>query len=159
MVMQDRISILSRALQDFRSQQDGFRASVLEQALGAVIPVLKKNRSDVSPRLQGIPHLAHEWRSKQADMRAHARAKLETSLGHITPWLNDSYVSTRASPESFNLFDVLSVSRREYAHSNVVAWLLEPLGSHGLGTAFVDKIFQECSLPPHRGANRMQGEP
>ena len=34
----------------------------------------------------------------------------------------------------FNLFDVLKVERREPQHSALLAWLLDPRGSHGLGS-------------------------
>lgn len=35
----------------------------------------------------------------------------------------------------FNLFDVLKITRTELRHSNMLAWLLDPQESHGLGTA------------------------
>ena len=37
----------------------------------------------------------------------------------------------------FNLFDVLGISRREIRHSRVLAWLLNPRGTHGLGDLFL----------------------
>ena len=39
--------------------------------------------------------------------------------------------------EEFNLFDVLGVERSELRHSRVLAWLLDPRGSHGLGNSFL----------------------
>lgn len=35
--------------------------------------------------------------------------------------------------DEFNLFDVLGVVHRELQHSNVLGWLLDPRGSHGMG--------------------------
>jgi len=40
----------------------------------------------------------------------------------------------------FNIFDVLKVSHAELRHSNMLAWLLDPAGSHGLGDAFVRRF-------------------
>ena len=37
----------------------------------------------------------------------------------------------------FNLFDVLGVERSELQHSRVLAWLLNPRGSHCLGNSFL----------------------
>ena len=37
----------------------------------------------------------------------------------------------------FNLFDMLGIARSELQHSRVVAWLLDPRGSHGLGDLFL----------------------
>jgi hypothetical protein len=37
----------------------------------------------------------------------------------------------------FNVFDVLGRTRRERAHSNFLAWLLDPAEAHGLGDEFL----------------------
>lgn len=37
----------------------------------------------------------------------------------------------------FNLFDVLGIARREVRHSRILAWLLNPLGTHGIGDIFL----------------------
>lgn len=39
--------------------------------------------------------------------------------------------------EGFNVFDVLKISRTEIRHSNILAWLLTPMETHGLGIAFL----------------------
>ena len=46
----------------------------------------------------------------------------------------------------FNLFDVLSIARSELQHSRVVAWLLDPHGSHGLGDAFLRGFLRQAAL-------------
>ena len=43
----------------------------------------------------------------------------------------------------FNLFDVLRASRTEIRHSNVLAWLLNPLENHNLGDSFIRMLCQE----------------
>lgn len=52
-------------------------------------------------------------------------------LKKLTPWL-----------DTFNIFDVLKISRTEIRHSNMLAWLLNPRGNHGLGDSFLKEIFQ-----------------
>ena len=42
-----------------------------------------------------------------------------------------------------NIFDILRVSSQEIRHSNFLAWLLNPKGSHGLGSYFLKRILRE----------------
>lgn len=46
----------------------------------------------------------------------------------------------------FNLFDVLKIERRELQHSALLAWLLNPRGSHGLGDYFLRRFLSEAAL-------------
>ena len=46
----------------------------------------------------------------------------------------------------FNIFSVLRVEKVEIRHSNVIAWLLDPQGSHGLGQAFLRRILSTILL-------------
>ncbi|MDR0858059.1 MAG: PD-(D/E)XK nuclease family protein [Oscillospiraceae bacterium] len=39
-----------------------------------------------------------------------------------------------------NIFDILSVSRTEIRHSNILAWLLNPFENHGLSSKFTDGL-------------------
>ena len=41
-----------------------------------------------------------------------------------------------------NFFDVLRITKTEIRHSNMLAWLLKPNGSHGLQDLFLRSIFQ-----------------
>ena len=43
----------------------------------------------------------------------------------------------------FNLFDILGVERSELQHSRVLAWLLNPRGSHGLGHSFLHEFLAQ----------------
>lgn len=42
----------------------------------------------------------------------------------------------------FNMFDILKISRAELQHSNVLSWLLDPKGNHGLGDRILREIIQ-----------------
>lgn len=44
-----------------------------------------------------------------------------------------------------NLFDVLGMARTEIRHSNVLRWLLDPKGSHGLSELFLRAFLQRLS--------------
>ena len=44
----------------------------------------------------------------------------------------------------FNLFDVLGVSKAEIRHSRIIAWLLDPHGSHGLGDTLLRVFLREA---------------
>ena len=45
----------------------------------------------------------------------------------------------------FNLFDVLGIARREPQHSALLAWLLDPRGSHGLRDYFLRLFLSEAA--------------
>ena len=45
----------------------------------------------------------------------------------------------------FNLFDVLKIERRERQHSALLAWLLDPHGSHGLRDYFLRRFLSEAA--------------
>lgn len=51
----------------------------------------------------------------------------------------------------FNIFETLGYQRLEVVHSNILAWLLSPEESHGLGDkflrAFVYEVFNKKDLP------------
>ena len=49
----------------------------------------------------------------------------------------------------FNLFDVLKIERREQQHSAVLAWLLDPQGSHGLRGYFLRRFLLEAAGKTH----------
>jgi len=46
----------------------------------------------------------------------------------------------------FNIFKVLRIEEAEIRHSNVMAWLLNPQGSHGLGQAFLRRFLSTLLL-------------
>jgi hypothetical protein len=52
---------------------------------------------------------------------------------------------------AFNLFKVLQVDKVEIRHSNVLAWLLSPEESHGLGPTFLRRFLSRL-LMEHHGA-------
>ncbi len=43
----------------------------------------------------------------------------------------------------FNLFDVFKIETRELQHSALLAWLLDPRGSHGLRAYFLRRFLSE----------------
>lgn len=49
----------------------------------------------------------------------------------------------RAQTEKFNIFRILKADRYEIRHSNMLAWLLAPKASHGLGDSFLKCFLQK----------------
>lgn len=45
----------------------------------------------------------------------------------------------------FNLFDVLGIARREIRHSALLAWLLNPRASHGIGGIFLRQFLSDVT--------------
>lgn len=44
--------------------------------------------------------------------------------------------------DRLNIFNILSIERKEVRHSNMLAWLMRPVESHGLGELFLRGMFQ-----------------
>jgi len=44
-----------------------------------------------------------------------------------------------------NIFSILGIGRMEIRHSNFLAWLLDPNGSHGLGYQFLIRVLRDLS--------------
>ena len=59
------------------------------------------------------------------------------------------YHRERQAPR-FNVFDVLRYSEYEIRHSNVLAWLLKPGETHGLGDKFLRRFLE--NLDPRPGS-------
>jgi hypothetical protein len=58
------------------------------------------------------------------------------------------------------IVDILRKGNQELFHSSVIAWLLDPQGEHGYGSAFLDafaRLVEEKGLPQFRAA--LQGTP
>lgn len=73
--------------------------------------------------------------------------------GDSSPSLEEILRSLGAEPRltkletrltEFNLFEVLGVSKAEIRHSRVIAWLLDPHGSHGLGDIYLRGFLREA---------------
>lgn len=54
-------------------------------------------------------------------------------LDSLSMWINP-----------FNVFEFFKISSNEPAHSNVLAWLMNPTGNHGLGDAFLSEFIKLC---------------
>jgi hypothetical protein len=46
----------------------------------------------------------------------------------------------------FNILNVLRIEKTEIRHSNVLAWLMDPQGSHGMGQAFIRRVLSTMLL-------------
>ena len=49
----------------------------------------------------------------------------------------------------FNTFKVLRIEKHEIRHSNVLAWLMNPHASHGIGKMFLEKLIQIITHQNH----------
>ena len=62
------------------------------------------------------------------------------SLQELKRFLIDIDCLQELEKTSFNIFDVLKISRTEIRHSNVLAWLLDPNGNHGYSQGFLARL-------------------
>lgn len=85
-------------------------------------------------------------RAEQLDEQAH---RLTTSLSKLRPSLEDAKrlrsERARLLAPDFNVFTLLRASRKESAHSDFLAELLDPRGEHGQGALFLSRFVRLCS--------------
>jgi len=67
-----------------------------------------------------------------------ARAALERFVVE-----NEDLLALEERIGRFNIFDALGVVRAEIRHSNFLAWLLDPLESHGQGALFLKALLMD----------------
>jgi hypothetical protein len=53
--------------------------------------------------------------------------------------------------EATGTFDILGVGKDERAHTRMLAWLLRPTGSHGLGALIIEKLLSKAGLSGTEG--------
>ncbi|WP_170976814.1 PD-(D/E)XK nuclease family protein [Massilia sp. HP4] len=56
---------------------------------------------------------------------------------------DDAFALLSKELNRFTPFRVLRVERYELRHTNTLAWLLDPFGSHGMGPAFLDRFLEQ----------------
>ena len=61
------------------------------------------------------------------------------------------YHAEYAKRRKFNAFDVLRYAEYEIRHSNVMAWLLDPRETHGIGREFLEWFLGEVKFPRKTG--------
>ncbi len=61
------------------------------------------------------------------------------------------YHAEYAKRRKFNAFDVLRYAEYEIRHSNVMAWLLDPRETHGIGRGFLEWFLGEVKFPRKTG--------
>lgn len=64
---------------------------------------------------------------------------------------NDDLLALEERIGRFNIFDALGIARAEIRHSNFLAWLLDPIESHGQGSLFLKAVLMD--LLKHARAN------
>lgn len=86
----------------------------------------------------------------------HTNSDLDLTLADNLARLvkQDAFVSLGQELNRFTPFRVLRVERYELRHTNTLAWLLDPLGSHGMGHGFLD-----CFLKQVLGAHAPLASP
>lgn len=55
-----------------------------------------------------------------------------------------------------DIFAILGIQRKEIRHSNFLAWMFDPNGSHGMGNAFLRRFLRDISLEsPQQGQHSL----
>ncbi len=82
---------------------------------------------------------------------------LTAAQKHLDAFLveNQELETLTARLSAFNLFHVLRVDQVEIRHSNVLAWLLSPDGSHGLGAVFLRRFLSRLLLEHDEASTKL----
>ena len=64
---------------------------------------------------------------------------------------SDTFRRLRLYYSHRSIFDIVGVSRKEDAHTRILAWLLDPSGSHGLGTKPLRRLFEAVVVSVSKG--------
>ena len=72
---------------------------------------------------------------------------LDGLLGAIEE-LEMELADLQAGPNELNVFEVLGITNTEIRHSNVIAWLMRPGGSHGLDDAVLSRLIGRSGGTP-----------
>lgn len=69
---------------------------------------------------------------------------VEEKYKYLNKLMEDIEVLNQLKEETqFNIFETLKIERTEIRHSNVLAWLMDPYETHGLGQKFVQKFISD----------------
>ena len=68
------------------------------------------------------------------------------------------YHAEHVKRPKFNAFDVLRYSEYEIRHSNVMAWLLDPGETHGIGREFLEWFLGQARLPGKMPGKIVRGD-
>jgi hypothetical protein len=68
------------------------------------------------------------------DREREALKAFEKDIARLAPWTTDDV----------NIFEILNVAKKETAHSNFLAWLLDPKGPHSFGGEIIKGFVREA---------------
>lgn len=72
---------------------------------------------------------------------------LDSLLGAVEE-LEKELADLQTGTNELNVFEVLGITNTEIRHSNVIAWLMRPGGSHGLGDAVLSRLIERSGGNP-----------
>lgn len=85
-----------------------------------------------------------------------SKARLEGILDQVRVLKAEHYEQAKITGENFNVFSFLSIEEKEKTHSDIIAELLNPHGSHSQGPLFL-KLFLEQLKPTMDVSNEHTG--
>lgn len=90
----------------------------------------------------GLSNLASQFALIQQEMSRDTTALFERGFLDLVSEIGQAKVSGTWVKTHFNSFEILGFphNRLERIHSNILAWLLDPTESHGLGKEFLNRL-------------------
>src|ERR1022692_3487460 len=81
----------------------------------------------------------------QSDFVPEINRLLEDFDGKLNGWRDEQKIRA----DDFNILRTLNLSRKELCHSDILAWLLEPKGSHAQGTVGFRLFLKQVNMPEY----------
>lgn len=93
---------------------------------------------------QALQCVSAEWNRLVVDETSRRIVFWEQAIGFIEEEYNLLRKQGKWLSGRPDLLGVIGASRKELVHSALIAWLLDPAGSHGFGAAFLDRVLARC---------------
>lgn len=140
---------LARALDEVRQKRRG-----AENIPSAVLPKRREiNCEELSSWLDGLKQPLDEMRPARSDraesaLRARSWLQGKVESGEFLSWFDDLEPALKLAYRGAllcNPWEVAGLARNEVRNSAVLAWLLNPKGSHGLGGLALNSVLEKLS--------------
>lgn len=99
--------------------------------------------TDLQTRVETLIHTFHDLSETQA---AERRDRIETFLENVREPLRKAVRDRRLAAADFNVFEAAGIYSRELSHSHFLAELLNPDGTHGQGSLFLNSFLERVGI-------------
>jgi len=105
----------------------------------------EKNKMNIQDFQKGLLRLSSNFAAIEERDKSKRIKEFEISFNNLISRIKDKKEKGVWRKTYFNLFEILGNQWYEDPHSNLLAWLLNPEETHGLGNVFLEKFIEKIS--------------